>query len=235
MKHIKKKVPSSIISILTNLSLYSEEIEKLLVESFGFYDVVQVSVYAHTKELHFKISGRDDWEKINFNIKKLLECNINIRTNLTVTPDNIMQTNEIIEFYTSLGITDICISPLLNKGRGREYYSWEYILDYIERISVISTKNHQNIHLALPTEIVYLYNQILFSLGLNTSRDLNIDSSSDLTKSLYIDYDGSLFDGTDGYYLGNVKGKRISALNYSSTKKISSNCQKCFILDLCGG
>lgn len=234
IKTIKKQTPKTIINLLTNMTLYDEEVEKVLFDSFGYYDTIQVSVYSHNSKKHESISGRNDWNLLNKNILKAVNAGLSVRANLTLTKDNLWDLEEICNHYLSLGVDNICINPLLDKGFARKLITWDYQINYIVAISKLLESSIEDISFSIPVEAMRIYHNIL-SMFNQQSKCAGTLTPYIKPNKLYIDYDGSVFDDFTREKLGILDNRTIDGLRVTSHSVSEVICQKCLAVNYCGG
>ncbi len=220
--------------MLTNLSLLNDDQIELMKLYFGYFDVVQVSIYAADPEIHKKICGRDDWEVINQNIKKLVAANISVRANLTLNEYNVFDIEKIYNFYMKLGIDHICISCLLNKGFAENMVTEEYILNYVFETAKFAKLGYQNYNIAVPIEALRCYHNCMDLLHEKVTQHSEDNTVSQNLK-LYIDYDGKIFYSEAMEPIGNIKSTSLSEIPVKNISISDSLCSNCNAHSICGG
>ena len=225
---------NSTVNLLTNLSLLTDDEIEIIAEKYGYYDVVQVSIYASNPQLHEKICGRKDWDVVNKNIKKLVENNVTVRANLTINEHNIYELSDIYDFYIGLGVDHINISPLLKKGFASELVDIKYILSYVFAVSDFATKKHEKYNVAIPIEAFRCYHKCLEKLG-ETSFQVEKNEVSKQNMKLLINYDGEIYYSDTMEYVGNIKNVSIENIKNKVIKNDYPICQKCKAYSMCGG
>lgn len=139
---IYKKLNSMgfIISINTNGSLITDEI----IELFREYTPgrVNVSLYGASDETYRSLCSSDSYEKVISNIKKLKETGIQVKLNVSITPDNCRDTEEIYRFaadndlkikattYMYPPVRNDILKTGVNEGRFSPYESAVYKVKY---------------------------------------------------------------------------------------------------------
>ena len=88
--------------IITNGTFLKEKLPRLI----GWYqpNYVSVSLNAHTKELHRKISNTDKWDEVIDGIKACVESPIDCWVSSVVTTENLKFIPDIIKLVHSLGV-----------------------------------------------------------------------------------------------------------------------------------
>jgi len=230
------KKDGHIISLLTNLVLIDDLFIKTLQESFSILDVVQVSIYAHNPELHAIISGRDDWHKLNDVILQVINSDIQLRANLTLTNDNIEFIEDIYCFYKKLGVTHIAINGLLKKGRALQMVDEKYIYKYIYYMyKFIKENNPDQLSLSIPIEVLKTYSNIKNNFGYSI-RNENLLFEEE-NKSVYIHYNGDVYSLLTGELICNINDCDLNNIVLPPiTRDLSkSECANCHGYQLCKG
>lgn len=80
-------------------------------------NAVQVSLEG-TKEIHNKITNTDSFDKTVNNIKKLLNNDINVFTNITLTQENYQNIEEYLKFLENMEIKEANITRFYPSGKG---------------------------------------------------------------------------------------------------------------------
>lgn len=233
IKELKKD--GHIISILTNLVLIDDYFLDELVKYFTSLDIIQVSIYAHTSELHNDISGRNDWEILNCKIEKTLSKNIELIANLTLTNENILYVEEIFKFYRKLGVKQICINGLMRKGFAKDMVNYKYIYNYINSIhKFIKNNNLDGVSLSMPIEVIKTYSNINKGLGKVEEKPNPI--KQEIQNSLLINCDGNIYSEFTGNLLGNVcTHKILDVIEEDVIRDLSvSECMNCNGYSYCG-
>ena len=232
---VVKKTRKSTICLLTNLSLLNNKEIETLKQCFGYFDVVQVSVYSDNPMIHKKICGRDDWKQINENIQQLVKEGIPVRANLTVNKYNVLDIEKIYKFYMNLGVEHICISCLLNKGLAQKMVDEEYVLNYVFETAKFVKSGYQNYNIAVPIEALRGYHHCIELIGGRTVDKLKEANGIFQKLKLYINYDGELFYSESKEWIGNIKTALLSEIAAKSVYLGQGLCSTCNALPICGG
>lgn len=230
---------NSVISILTNLSLLNDKLIASIVKNFGYYDVVQVSVYSSNPITHKLISGRDDWEIVSQNIVKLVSAGVQVRANLTLTMDNMYELEDTYQYYRNLGVDHVCISCLLDKGFAKGMVDEEYLLKYIFETSRFSQLGYDAYNIVIPARALRCYHNCLTILDIeseyNSMPDFHESEMQRYNPNLHIEYNGDIFYSDSMEYIGSVSNTKLP--NIATPKPITASdlCQKCRAFSICGG
>ena len=91
-----------VVSINTNASLYNED----LISLFRAYPPVRlnVSLYGGSEETYQRLCGNASFEKVYRNLKYMKEGGLNVRLNVSLTPDNVNDMEKIHEISKELNL-----------------------------------------------------------------------------------------------------------------------------------
>ncbi|MCW6678261.1 radical SAM protein [Anaerococcus sp. NML200574] len=236
-----KNKENSFVTILTNGSLLDDKDIIFLKQKFEYYDNIQISVYADNSILHRKISGRNDWDKVNNNIEKLISAGITVRVNLVVVDENIDSIERIYDYYINLGVDHFCISSLLNLGKANHLYNNTYILKFINEAYKFIKLGKNKFNISMPIESVYLLkyvDRILDSDNKYQHFDRTVDKSSSIIKNnnFMVDFNGDIY---------NTKYKQKFDKNINEIESIDEitfeadldnyECKRCNLNEYCDG
>ena len=232
----KLKSAGHIVGILTNLVLIDDEFINILKESFSYNDYLQVSVYCNNPTLHHEITGRDDWEELNNKIAKVVSAGIPLRANITLTYESMDYLKETIEYYKSLGISQISINGLLKKGRATEMVNEFYLFKYINCIyEYVMSGDMSNISLSVPIEVIKTLSNIKSILNIEYENiDLNVKSRNNKIK---IDNNGNIIAYLTQENIDNIKMKKIKDIKLKDIERnlSKSECANCSEFNRCNG
>lgn len=230
---MKLKNRGHIVTVLTNLVLADDELIANLKKVFTPLDVIQVSIYSHKPDLHKSISGRDDWDKLTNIIKKFVEKGIEIRANLTITPDNIDYLDETFEYYKSIGIQQICINGLIRKGKAVEMFDLKHSIKYINSLFKFLNKNYNGYSFVIPPEILKLHANISKIFGLEVVNEKL--KREEHINEIIIDYNGIIYDSITDERIGTTRNNSITNYKSQVIKRNlnESECRLCCNFDYC--
>lgn len=231
---IVKKTPGSTICLLTNLSTLHDEQIAVFKDNFGYFDVIQVSIYSHDPVMHKKICGRNDWDRVNENIRKLVAANISVRANLTLNKYNIFDIEDIYNFYMKLGVEHICISCLLDKGLAEGMVDEEYILTYVFEAAKFAELGYYNYNIVIPIDALRCYNNCINFMGDGAQENIKNHEVQENSK-LYISHNGDLFYLESMEEIRNVSSTLLAKVSKKKFHLEKSACTKCNSFSICGG
>lgn len=254
----KQGLDTSMVS--NGLLLNEVTISKLLKTNLSS---ISISIEGVNSETHDHIRGIGSFDKTIENVKKMISMrnlmnkNLSIGLSYTLTKQNIEQSNELIEFASSLGVDSVAISKLSNEGAASENWNDIYLsemesLKAMEDITV-GKFNYPNVHLILDCKKLfkeYLYKK--YSMELASKFESKCRGGKE---QYYITAFGdvlpcspsgtsmgektmSKIEGTIKNILVDVdsfKSKRINDFNHFSVTRGSKNesCRRCKYNDVC--
>lgn len=131
-----------VVSVNTNASLYNEDMRRL----FRAYPPMRlnVSLYGGSEETYQRLCGNASFEKVYCNLKSMKEDGLNVRLNVSLTPDNAGDMERIHEISKELNLqakaTSYMYPPVrvtgqigINEGRfdadtaGKIMAKWNYL------------------------------------------------------------------------------------------------------------
>lgn len=146
-----------IIELFTNGVLLNEDSIREISELMDEADHIQVSLDG-LKETYKRQRGSDDFEAVINNIKNIVQCGINIRVNMTITPYNIDEMIAVYELVKTLGVTSFSVSPVYPLRRGERLVplvNYERYLYYGKKMENAHSKceSDMNLRVIYPIEI----------------------------------------------------------------------------------
>jgi radical SAM protein with 4Fe4S-binding SPASM domain len=82
-------------------------------------DYAQISIESWNLHTHDAMTGVDgSWADTLIGIRNALDEGLHISTNTTIMPENIDETEELVEFLAKLGVKDISFNSLICSGKG---------------------------------------------------------------------------------------------------------------------
>ena len=235
IEKVKQHHGNNVINLLTNASLIDDTVLICLKQNFGYYDVVQVSVYSYDPQRHHMISGRDDWSLVSENIKKLLAAGISVRVNLPLCKENVYDLEETYKYYKSLGVDHVCVSCLLDKGFAKGTADEEYILTYIDEAAKFCRKGYKDYNIAIPVEALRAYHNCAILLGIqNKTNTISAVETQD-TVSLYLAHNGDVYYSEIMEKLGNISDYSLNTIPKKIISLYSKTCAECISFPYCRG
>lgn len=108
-----------LVSVNTNASLYNEELRVLFTEHPPTR--INVSLYGGSEDTYERLCGAASFEKVVQNIKRMKEDCLQVRLNVSLTPDNVKDMRRIHEISNELGLhakaTSYMYPPIRIDGR----------------------------------------------------------------------------------------------------------------------
>ena len=230
-----KRNRNSVIILLTNVSLIDDDFISHIKKHFGYYDVVQVSVYSYDPDKHRMISGRDDWSRVSENIKKLVAAGIPVRVNLPLCKENVCDLEETYNYYKDLGVEHVCVSCLLDKGFAKGTADEEYILTFVDEAARFCRKGYTDYNISIPVEALRAYHNCQIILGKEISSEATATDSIHQDLTLYMDHKGDLSYSDTMEKIGNISDHSLKDIPGKAITLHSDNCAECLSFPYCGG
>ncbi|MCK5408695.1 MAG: radical SAM protein, partial [Candidatus Heimdallarchaeota archaeon] len=201
-------------------------------------DHFQITIESHDEEIHDKLSGaKGAWKDTVQAIKNIVPTPVYIMTNTTLTPYNIENIEETVEFLKSLGIDRFAANSIIKSGGGKQEelaLSIEELDDVLTRIMQAAEKHEMSFLWYSPTRYCD-FNPLEKGLGLKQCSASHI--------AMAIEPDGMVLP-CQSYFepLGNILTTKWRKIwNHKLSKHLRKmqylpeECTDCPEQELCGG
>lgn len=235
-----------VIELFTNGVLFSERDISCLSSVFKGSNFIQISLDG-LRESYKKQRGKDNFEVVVRNIKLLIDSNINVRLNMTVTPFNIDDVYEIYLLAKKLKVKTFSISPVYPLRKGKklvplvDYEQYQEIGETIEKDHNIY-KEKMNLMIIYPIEVSS--RQAKYTPNIMELKKFNTD-----ILHWAIDGEGNIFHFMDQsevkkLKVGNIYEDDIEVLvenDFKIQKMIlfydvkNLKCRSCDMVNICSG
>ncbi|EME8111607.1 radical SAM protein [Enterococcus faecium] len=229
----KHEIPYSFSSNGQNLFQNTELVDFLSASKY--LEDIQISLESSNSNINDNVRGKGTFSKAVKSIQELKKNRIKVTMAQLVTQDNLMITQNTVDFAASIGVDELRLLPFIPIGTGKQLKNRLFV-NYQSMISVIN-------NLDIPPNIIissYVQtpenNKVSYGCGAGTTSvvinsDLTLSACDLLTQkeqSRDAIYDVDSF--IDIWSSDNVfKSWR------NGTYRESTSCNKCALYDFCGG
>ncbi|MEE8329376.1 MAG: PqqD family peptide modification chaperone [Thermodesulfovibrionia bacterium] len=242
IKYITKEKNCELI-ILTNATLFDNKKISAMEEIKGPKLVIQVSLEGPNAEIHDRLRGKGNFDKVVKGIKKLIGIGITPIVSTALNKYNEKNIEDISRFLSKLGLKEHNILWMHAKGRGADNLNELYVPP--DKITLAMKKLRR----AYKDQKIILDNAESLKVRARAKRGRKNDLCNNCYKKVCVNSDGHVypcasFNGDRQFDAGSVRKKSLKDiwLNSNVMTRFRENsvqkkteCSLCYLKYFCGG
>lgn len=242
IKYITKEKNCELI-ILTNATLFDNKKISAMEEIKGPKLVIQVSLEGPNAEIHDRLRGKGNFDKVVKGIKKLIGIGITPIVSTALNKYNEKNIEDISRFLSKLGLKEHNILWMHAKGRGADNLDELYVPP--DKI----TRAMKKLRRAYKDQKIILDNAESLKVRARAKRGRKNDLCNNCYKKVCVNSDGHVypcasFNGDRQFDAGSVRKKSLKDiwLNSNVMARCRENsvqkkteCSSCYLKYFCGG